>query len=399
MAVQRPSLVGKDEDEDEDEDPSSGDTSSSRTLERSQSIRTLKIIWQGKITITDAEKAHVRLGEVTVVECPSASFPAHQPTPPVRCLGEEEKLEIRLKGVPPLSLSYSRLTDSRRERFFVDSIVGSPTVKSLAISITNVLMLVCQDLVNPSYEDVVSLPIKLTSSGTHIFSLESVTDALGNTVSLQSSVTLEVARRASFGFSQCSHGRSIPLLVTGSRSAELRLSSRDMDPRDAPYSVRVMRAEDGETQQVTASSSHETTAFQAKRPGTYEIVSVSGKHCRGIVMSPASCKVVEQPLPRVNVTWSRIHEWCELRFMSGGLLRKRQFWRHRSNGVACSSGQTTVRRFLHDEARRWSGKSREGNLYWFEGRDRSSARRERSISIPVYEDDRRLLPRCPNLVR
>ncbi len=49
--------------------------------------------------------------------------------------------------------------------------------------------------------------------------------------------------------------------------------------------------------------------IKAMQAGTYTIVRVDGIECPGDILSPETCKVVEQPLPRADVKLEGIHEW------------------------------------------------------------------------------------------
>lgn len=176
-----------------------------------------------------------------------------------------------------------------------------------------------------------SIPLTMTldALGTHSYVLESVTDALGNTMNAGSHTPDDVSkvtrsttvlRRPAVSFTRCGPGNPSSLLI-GSETS-LGVSAKDSDREDAPWDVTVQyRPTDVEegtkgsrklkpwTQKFTTEGERKDLQIKASTPGEYTIVAIKGKYCEGDVLSPETCKVVERPLPTAEIEWKKIHEW------------------------------------------------------------------------------------------
>lgn len=172
-------------------------------------------------------------------------------------------------------------------------------------------------------------------AGTHQFTLHQVYDGLGNSRTLGSIPTsrksdndapstteftrsVTVLRRAGVSFKDCGPGKPASLLI-GSE-AHLHLTSRDADPKDGPLAVTVAyRPHSTNTTAKNALSPwQKVVSYPSGRlsfpinvtaPGEYSVVGVKGQTCPGDVLSPDTCKVVEEPHPSAEIELKRIHEW------------------------------------------------------------------------------------------
>ena len=54
---------------------------------------------------------------------------------------------------------------------------------------------------------------------------------------------------------------------------------------------------------------HEYKKFRAYVPGEYTLLAAQGRICRGDVLSPEVCRVVEVPMPKAEIEWRKLHEW------------------------------------------------------------------------------------------
>jgi nucleoporin POM152 len=121
---------------------------------------------------------------------------------------------------------------------------------------------------------------------------------------------MEVIGRASFNFKGCGPGRVASLLIGATPEVNLTIASKNVDHQRSSWKLEISNQESGKKEVISTSFSlHEDLKYAAKYPGTYEITRAQGDHCQGIVLSPETCKVVEQPLPQINVTWEELHEW------------------------------------------------------------------------------------------
>lgn len=117
-----------------------------------------------------------------------------------------------------------------------------------------------------------------------------------------------VIRRASMSFQDCAAGRPVSLLK--GQQVPLVISATDLDEQDAPWNVTISYRGEVTGWQKTLVKPDKARALyvHANAAGDYAILRVSGKHCPGDVLSPDTCRVVEQPMPSAQIEWNRIHE-------------------------------------------------------------------------------------------
>ncbi|KAI0363538.1 hypothetical protein BV20DRAFT_1031218 [Pilatotrama ljubarskyi] len=346
-----------DEYDDEDEEELTQSTGHGH-LQKTQDMTYIRVTKPGTLRlerVVDQSNVDARLiypDEITIVPCPRAEFTPEsiEQTKDVRCAtsrlvsgaGEEVQLEIDIYGVPPLSLRWTREVGSRRESFMVEGIEGPEhehTVHSNGDDrrVSSVLGQRAPTRVK------VPLTVVLDALGTHTYTLESVTDALGNVAkagqpveaalavsarkvpptghlhdSTRSTRSVSVLRRPGVSFKHCGPGQPASLLI-GSE-APLTISTLDADAQDAPWDVTVRydppteeggkpsKRYKGWEKTLTTQNERKDLTLRANAPGEYTIVGVHGRHCEGDVLSPETCKVVERPLPTAEIEWKKIHE-------------------------------------------------------------------------------------------
>ncbi|KAF8560070.1 hypothetical protein OG21DRAFT_1502415 [Imleria badia] len=321
--------------DDEDESPSTSDSQ----LQKTQSLTHIRITKPGTIRlerILDSSGVAARLAhplEVTVVPCPTAYYTDDsiaQPADAIRCQGDTSDIDltIDIRGVPPLSLRWSKYVDGKKESFLVEGIEDSdPASRSHADS---------RNVVRTSSKtpQILKVPLSLSveSLGRVTFVLESVIDGMGNIVPLDQGVTsetfhrevtlnsktarsLNILRRPSISFRNCGPGNPVSLLI-GS-DAPLALQVTDSDPLDAPWNVEVKFDPSEDTKSGSKSvkpwndtlqTQQSSLSLSASAAGEYTILGIRGKWCEGDVLSPDTCKVVEKPMPMAEIEWKRIHE-------------------------------------------------------------------------------------------
>ncbi|KAI0660622.1 hypothetical protein C8Q70DRAFT_976905 [Cubamyces menziesii] len=343
-----------DEYDDEDEDEDHVLSTVHGTLQKTQDMAYIRVNKPGTLRlerVVDQSNVDARLlypQEITVVPCPRAEFTADSmaQVQDVRCAtsrlvsgaGEEVQLEIDIFGVPPLSLRWTREVGSRRESFMVEGIEGAEHEhQSRTEDDRRVSTVVGQR--GPTRVKV-PLTVVLDALGTHTYTLESVTDALGNVAhagqhvdttavvsrkasspgehALATTRSVTVLRRPGVSFKHCGPAQPASLLI-GSE-APLTISTLDADIQDAPWDVSVRydppmedngkpsKRYKGWTQSFKTQGERKELILRASAPGEYTIVGVHGQHCEGDVLSPETCKVVERPLPTAEIEWKKIHE-------------------------------------------------------------------------------------------
>ncbi|KAL4070659.1 hypothetical protein J3A83DRAFT_4372847 [Scleroderma citrinum] len=322
-------------DEYDDEDD---ETLASRSrLQTTEFLSHIRIVKPGTIRlerVLDSTGTAVKLlhpSEVTVVPCPTAQYTDDflpGPEGAIHCMGDSYlDLSIDIRGVPPLSLRWSKDVNGRRETFLVDSIEDSNAARPTGDS-QNIVRL--QPLTLQKFK--VPLSLAIDSLGQVTFILESIIDGLGNIALLDQGKTTEALRshglvpdsktarflrvlaRPSISFRNCGAGNPASLLI-GSETS-LILALKDGDSLDAPWSVQVVYDPTGNShtstnlQNLTLQSNSDTKELElgVTTPGDYTITSIKGKYCDGDVLSPETCKVVEKPYPTAEIEWKRIHE-------------------------------------------------------------------------------------------
>jgi nucleoporin POM152 len=190
------------------------------------------------------------------------------------------------------------------------------------------------------------IPFSLTMNelGEHIYTLNSITDGLGNTVDLtlppsplhrhkftsDITRTISVLRPGEFSFHGCRPGHTVDIIQ--GRETKLQLMAGYYDKRDGPWKLLVQytpasslaattgdatsakatgkRTQDkaGWTKEIDVTDKYKK--FRAEGPGEYKLLSAQGRVCKGDVLSPEVCRVVELPMPKAEIQWRPLHEWC-----------------------------------------------------------------------------------------
>ncbi|KIJ66251.1 hypothetical protein HYDPIDRAFT_86511 [Hydnomerulius pinastri MD-312] len=322
-------------DDDDDETPSS-----ESHLQKTQSLAHIRVTKPGTIRldrVLDSSGVTARLVhpvEVTVVPCPTAQYTDDSLSTlenTVRCAGDgsDVDLTIDIRGVPPLSLRWSKYVNEKKESFLVEGIEDS--------SATHRPHGDSRDVVRSASKVPQKLKVPLSQSvdslGRVTFVLESVIDGMGNVVPLDQGAasealrhhgaapnskttrSLNILRRPSISFRNCGPGNPTSLLI-GSE-ASLSLYVTDADPLDAPWNVDVKfepsedAKGDGKTVKPwknTLQTQKQTLGLSGSAAGEYTVTGLKGKWCEGDVLSPETCKVVEKPMPTAEIEWKRIHE-------------------------------------------------------------------------------------------
>lgn len=182
----------------------------------------------------------------------------------------------------------------------------------------------------------IPLDMPLNSPGSHTYVLDSLADGLGNLQSLtprkiepkdtnnnnnnavlakDTTRSVTVLKRAAISFRDCAPGKPASLLVGG--ETPLAIAARESDAQDGPWDVKVryQPAETGKkapkpwVKTLTTPAGRNQLTLSANAPGEYEIVDVKGQYCPGDVLSPETCRVVQQAYPSADIDWKRIHEW------------------------------------------------------------------------------------------
>ncbi|KIJ53452.1 hypothetical protein M422DRAFT_241697 [Sphaerobolus stellatus SS14] len=279
-------------------------------LEKTEVLQHIKVNKPGIVRLEralDQSNADVRLRhtEVTVVYCPKVEFALEDNADEKRCVGKEETLDLKVFGVAPLTLKWHREVSGRRENFLVEGIEGINTIGTYKAE-----------------ELRIPLSIHLDALGRHTYTLDALTDGVGNTLDLtplplsarsRTTQSLIVLRRSAMSFKGCGPGRPATLLI--GKETPISVVANDADGEDGPWNITLKYQPPEEAKkygswerQFQTGQGKRDLTLMASAPGEYTIVDIQGQYCPGDILSPETCRVVEQPLPTASIEWKRIHE-------------------------------------------------------------------------------------------
>lgn len=340
--------------------------------------------------------ARISRSETLIVECPSTTFisqpaehGASSAAPNHKCSGEEAQLDIQVSGLAPLEVSYRRKWQGQSPRSTPEVHVSTISHISSSRMADNPLVGGSGDEVNPDdaldvvlnrrrpsqgranvkmerdfswavpQTQIAPIALELTRPGSYSFELDSVKDACGNVVSMDSIVKhsrphtrpsagqaakklltssssagtashatapeavkrFEVHPRAHANIVGCSPERPLQLLK-GGPAKQITIKATNLE-RDVAWSGSLhylpeeQEQANGKSALVAPSFRHNftfgpdgTARVEAARPGTYVLESLSGQFCGGEVGSPWSCPVIEVPSPTAEISFSSIDDVC-----------------------------------------------------------------------------------------
>ncbi|KAJ3844932.1 hypothetical protein EV361DRAFT_393865 [Lentinula raphanica] len=322
-------------DEYDDDDPTS---KQSFSLQSTQSLVHIRLEKPGVLKlerVLDSSSTEARLvipSDMIIVPCPRAEFaPDEHVEDSIRCAGQgnDVQLMMDINGVPPLRLRWSKTVNGNREPYLVEGIEGGHhSDSSLSSDHSSQVAITTSgsDRRTTAPERLqVPLSISLDIPGRHVYALEEVVDAVGNTMVISSSSSADdhtavrsftILRRPAVAFKHCSPEHPVSLAI-GSEAA-LAISAIDADTLDAPWDINIKyQPHSGDSGNKRFKVWRKTVSMQGNRrdlsigasaPGEYMITGVKGKWCAGDVLAPESCNVVERPMPTAEIKWTKIHE-------------------------------------------------------------------------------------------
>jgi nucleoporin POM152 len=299
--------------------------------------------------------ARLSRSEILVVECPKMSFASKSKKmqlPSLRnkkdgkeelqhlCPGDEAILDVQVRGVAPLELSYSRIRDveskhhqgsngNRKTETFMISHISANATRSNPLSseedraqrLATVLNSKSQSQNGPSFDWAmardVHLPVTVehSSPGRYNYELEQVKDACGNVFGTDTASSkkfrqeVQVHPRRQAYFVGCD-GRSPISLLQGGPKKQIKIQLDRFDQSEGPFEVQVgyQGAEEDWQRNLTMTSG--VTALDIDKAGTYTLEGVNGQYCAGTVMSPWMCTAEEIPPPTSVIEVDPIQDQC-----------------------------------------------------------------------------------------
>ncbi|KAM3578510.1 hypothetical protein VKS41_004564 [Umbelopsis sp. WA50703] len=266
-------------------------------------------------SIATKDQLDVRLqpNDALVFACPEAQFlplPRHD-----YCQKEQQPLTISVSGVPPLTVKYTRRVGDSTTRHQIDNIQPdnyiSPFINHdwTKLSSKPVVFTTDDDMDWAATQRVsLMLNLTLTTASQYQYQIETVTDGAGNVMEMIEPVqaNLDVHSPPSIKF-ECDLQRPVNLLI-GSKSVDLPLRLQGNAPWKVEYEYS--NIDSSEATRRTASLDLQVSTISVTRPGDYKILNLEDKFCKGDVLYPSVCRVVQPPLPEVRLDATPIPSQC-----------------------------------------------------------------------------------------
>lgn len=169
----------------------------------------------------------------------------------------------------------------------------------------------------------VPLDLRFNTPGLHTYALDTISDSIGNVVDLLSAASHEsdvqksvsVLGRSSVSFRGCGTGPEKTVDLLQGKEGTLTVALNHLDSADRPWTVTIVfepadsRGRKGWMKDFVSLPDKKTLNVPVTESGEYTIVSLRGQTCSGEILSPETCRVVEQPEPTAEITFQSIQEW------------------------------------------------------------------------------------------
>lgn len=299
-----------DEYDDDDDDGGSNSPSAQSTLQQTQTLVHILLARPGIVQLErvyDSSNADARLiiSEAVVVPCPRVEFADDDTSAAqksIRCAGQDVDLQLKInvRGVPPLSLRWLKITNGNQEQSLVEGIEADHKDKHLQVdsSLTDTPSSLATTRRHIVQDVNIPLTISLDKAGTYLYALEEITDGVGNVVRVGSDLTspetdsitqtkttrsFMVLKKPVVSFAHCSSEMPTSLLI-GSE-ATLTIKYIESDNFDAPWDISLYYqtpADAKSSKQLkpwkkTLKAQGKSLTFRTSTPGDYKILDVTGK--------------------------------------------------------------------------------------------------------------------------
>ncbi|KAI8098635.1 uncharacterized protein BX664DRAFT_319225 [Halteromyces radiatus] len=274
--------------------------------------------------IISKDGAHVRLysRNAFVFTCPMARLQASGYSD--YCKGDKDSVQLDVTGVPPLKVEYTRRIGSSVSDLKLDHIQPTaPSFDSPLTRFTAGLQDADPSFFTPSYHtnydwasrQLLSIQLNLTFDQTqqYEYQLKRVVDGAGNVVDLSSlpKQVFTVHGPPSIQFT-CNVKDPVKLLI-GQDSVGAPIQLKGSGPYSVSYEYvsddATMDTKKVETKQITIKNDG-TSTLEVKSPGEYRLISISDQFCKGDVLFPSTCQVIQPPLPSVKLQHTPIPSEC-----------------------------------------------------------------------------------------
>ncbi|KAL0073492.1 hypothetical protein F4703DRAFT_1947459 [Phycomyces blakesleeanus] len=270
-------------------------------------------------SIVSQDGSDVRLynRQAYVFTCPTAQL---VPKPRYDyCSGEKERLQIRIEGVPPFKVTYIRRVGGDVKVRTVDR-VQPDNFDSPLMKISGGLKAADPTFFQPqAHSDYswatkqrvsVDLDLIFENAVRHEFTVISIIDGAGNEVKLGESVKqiFDVHAHPTVQFG-CSPTNPVQLLI-GAEKVKIPLKLEGSPDWNVTYQFTPENDPSKPQEPQTKLVSLDQFSLDASSTGEYRLLNVVDKYCKGNVLFPSTCQVVQPPLPYALVRHDSIPSDC-----------------------------------------------------------------------------------------
>ncbi|KAI9013365.1 hypothetical protein CLU79DRAFT_890506 [Phycomyces nitens] len=235
------------------------------------------------------------------------------------CSGEKDTLQLRLEGVPPFKVTYIRRVGGDTLARTVDRVqpdgFDSPLMK-----ISGGLKAADQTFFQPqSHQDYnwatnqqvsVDLDIFFEKATRHEYSVTTIVDGAGNEVKLGDSIRqnfdVHPHPTAQFG---CSSTNPVQLLI-GAEKTTIPLKLEGSGAWNVTYQFTPEGSQSEPQEPQLKQVGLGQSSLDVSATGEYKLLGVVDKYCKGNVLFPSTCQVVQPPLPVAKVSQTSIPSEC-----------------------------------------------------------------------------------------
>jgi nucleoporin POM152 len=285
--------------------------------------------------ILDESKLEVRprASSAVVAMCPQARV---RPTGTNRCRNDLSNIALEVEGIPPLRLKYRTNIGGRpREATELQGLIPEGYSSPLSRHTSQALIRSSREDVSWAHTQKVTVALNETlgDSGVWAYTVEEVTDGLGNHVSYvslddddrprqKSSAThsFTVHERPNVVVTDCNAQK--PLQVAKGQATKLPLKYGSTGKRaiDSPHTIEYLFTPDPDLlpdgdHSPNAQLKRETMRTSQQQPmisasGLYTVKSIATEFCQGEVLEPASCLLRNPPEPELSIFSEDIVDKC-----------------------------------------------------------------------------------------
>ena len=297
-------------------------------------------------TVIDKSKleVHRRSSDALVVQCPTASI---QAVPHNKCKGDLSDFSLLVDATPPFRIKYSKIINRDDHGHVVLSIPGENTMSPLIGQSDTAVVVTADSSANldiswaRSQSNKIPLNESLGVAGVWQYTVDEVHDACGNTANYSNSRPSESSQRTVSKNDQIEqhffvHERpkvalqgydvQNPIKVEKGKSKLLPLqffAVEEAKSKDSVFTLRYLFTPQNEIlpdqRHPTSARIHEIvvrdhgqgrSGLEIREPGLYSLHSISSAFCKGDILEPSSCQLMNPLEPDLSIAAEQIPDRC-----------------------------------------------------------------------------------------